>query len=317
MSNEFLSKQPYFDLSFKTNRGETSSLNCIFNSLRSCGIICLSDSVLYRVLLVIANKRLFSTPLTFNILASSHGVYGHDNAFILSLCYHFKRKIAFLQPGFIHSQAQYIHQVRYEQKLSTAYFTWGGKMNNKCFPVGCPYTHNSSSFHEEPLFILPQVPGRVPRPFSYYWSHINDFIRIKDSFLVKLKALLLDHSNLVVRCKSCDYPFYNSLFDFHDISCHLQSGDVNNEDICNSHSFTYVTYLSTAIPECFYKNSNVQLLMSPLDFQLDREPQTILSNIVNSECTSQSQLSSYLNKYSSPATPAEISLNILDTLHSL
>ena len=146
--------------------------------LRRFGLDEYEQAILVRLAFLLVNHSLLDGKCP-DILGSAHGIYNEIGALHLAKAIRNKNKIVLAQPGFIHLQAKFIHQVEYELAIASHYIGWGGgRQASNIYRLGSMYSSrpfDALDCGDNALVLLPQIPRAIPRPFSYYWSHINDF----------------------------------------------------------------------------------------------------------------------------------------------
>ena len=259
-----------------------------------------------RILYVLANKKLiFNTNTAFDIIGSSHGIYDDCGALMLALCRLSSGRIYIVQSGFIHLQAKYIYQVKYEQGICDRYLSWGGGVNSeKIINLGCMYSWRSKDVEKKcgALIILPQVPSFIPRAFSYYWCCYSDFEADLGRLIRRTVQLKEKYGSIQLRCKSVDLEFYSQLFLKIDLSVSIDPGDINMGEHFDAYEWTHVFYFSTAIAEAFYKGSSVQIEFMSTSFLLDDRYKGV-TDFFGDNHTNQKDLEKYLKSFAIQTNP--------------
>ena len=92
---------------------------------------------------------------------SAHGIYNEIGALHLAKAIRNKNKIVLAQPGFIHLQAKFIHQVEYELAIASHYIGWGGgRQASNIYRLGSMYSSrpfDALDCGDNALVLLPQI----------------------------------------------------------------------------------------------------------------------------------------------------------------
>jgi hypothetical protein len=265
-----------------------------------------SGAIIKRICFILVNKNLFCGKIkVFDIIGSAHGIYNDAGALMLALARVSSGRIFIVQPGFIHLQAKYIYQVKYELKICDHYLGWGGCENNhKVYDIGSMYSWRSKRVEKKSgaLVILPQVPNLAPRAFSFYWSCFSDFEADLGRIIDRIIVLKQKYETIKFRCKSVDEKFYLSVFAKNNLDLSIDCGDINGGDHFEAYEQTHVFYLSTAIPEAFYKGSCVHFEFTNSSFLLGSD-YDVLIDFFEKRPVNQKDLEVYLKSFALPTTP--------------
>lgn len=293
----------------------------LIREINKHGIFIYGDEIISRLLFIFYNyQKLIEKSSAINLLGSAHGIYSAEGSFLLAKSKRSGGKIFINQPGLIHSQAEYIHQVKYEKKIADKFISWGGtqEYNNNSVDIGCMYSNRESKNNENGTtqVLLPQIPRGLPRPFSFYWSYRSEFDVMLPSLINKIQQIYSSEKNVILRCKDVDASFYQLMIRKEFPQIQLNSGDINAGQEFGFFEKTYVSYFSTGIAEAFYKGSNTQLIFDKQSFSLEKKYEADTSFFVESY-TDQSQLKNYLNKYAIFVSPSEFSEKLISVFRSL
>ena len=303
LEHEFKKFYSYEELNVKIKGKIKVSIFSEYYKLKKYGLNNLSNEFLERLFFILLNKSFFGLNHKFPkiILGVNHGIYNLLNSFFLSLSKQNKSKLLIIQSGLFYNQIQYCAQLEYEVEISDYFLSWGrGLHQNNIKPVGCQYADRGKyEKKNSELIILPQVPFMIPRPFSSYWSHYNDFNDKEslDEFVYHLSTRFNKITNLTARCKSCDYYYYKDLFKKNSINIKIEGFDVNKGEIFHKHPITHIMSYSTAIPEAYYKGSHVNLLFSSRNILLKKKISIKLDSLL-AENDNQSLIGDFLDLYS-------------------
>ncbi len=288
-----------------------------FPLLRRFGLDEYEQAILERLAFLLVNHSLLDG-ICSDILGSNHGIYNDIGALHLAKAIRNKNKIVLVQPGFIHLQAKFIHQVEYELAIASHYIGWGkGRQASNIYRLGSMYSSrpfDAIDHDDSALVLLPQIPRTIPRPFSYYWSHINDFYPIFEELIPKLQNIKAKHQSAAARCKHLDLNSYKQLFQARNIDLPLNGANVNvaTEQLKPTKT-VYTTYFSTAIVEGVYAGSNVQTTFSESSYLLNSLHQED-SRLLHANRTDQNLLKGYVEAYAKKTDPASFAKTLINII---
>lgn len=285
--------------------------------LRRFGLDEYEPAILERLAFLLVNNSLLDGACS-DVLGSNHGIYSEVGALHLAKAIRNKNKIVLVQPGFIHLQAKFIHQVEYELAIASHYIGWGkGRQASNIYRLGSMYSSRSFDAidcSDSALVLLPQIPRAIPRPFSFYWSHINDFYPLFEELIPKLQGIKAKHQSVTARCKHLDLRNYKQLFQARNIDLPLNGANVNvaTENLKPTKTI-YTTYFSTGIVEGVYAGSNVQTTFNESSYLLD-SPYQEDSRLLNANRTDQNLLKDYVEAYAKKIDPTSFTKTLINII---
>ena len=285
--------------------------------LRRFGLDEYEQAILERLAFLLVNHSLLDG-ICSDILGSNHFIYSDICALHLAKAIRNKNKIVLVQPGLIHLQAKFIHQVEYELTIASHYIGWGkGRQASNIYRLGSMYSSrpfDAIDCGDNALVLLPQIPRAIPRPFSFYWSHINDFYPLFEELVPKLQDIKAKHQSVTARCKHLDLNSYKQLFQARNIDLPLRGANVN---VATEHlkptKTIYMTYFSTGIVEGVYAGSNVQTTFNESSYLLNSSHQKD-SRLLNANRTDQNLLKGYVEAYAKKTDPTSFAKTLINII---
>lgn len=193
------------------------------------------------------------------ILTNAHGLYHSTLAsFYFANALERNVKIVINQPGFLHCFIRHFHQVQFESRICTRYLSWShyneNTDNRKSISFGNFYRHRQrkkNTFTDATLIVLPQRSNRTV-PCSMYYGECseNSDLQIQNIVLSLKNNIEKFTGKVVLRCKSMDLDFYQSILQDIDFDIELESANINQfEQQYGQYRTIVTTYPSTSMIE--------------------------------------------------------------------